>query len=108
MNSSAGTRVAAGAGSVLAVTVIFSILAAPASRATDSVHSTPATVIVEYGDLNLSSIEGVNVLKARIRGAAERVCDRADSRSLEAAAQVHRCVSQATSQALDKVGVPRG
>lgn len=59
MNSSAGIHVAASAGSVLAVIAIFAILAAPAGHAMGAVHSTPASAKVEYGDLNLSSVEGV-------------------------------------------------
>ena len=46
-----------------------------------SLADNPPHLTVKYGDLNLNSREGIDVLYQRIKGAARQVCDEAVNRS---------------------------
>lgn len=61
-------------------------------------------VHVRYGDLNLSTPEGVRTLRRRVHWAAEVVCGR-DEMMLDftSRAQFKQCVNTAFNQALEKV-----
>jgi UrcA family protein len=63
-------------------------------------------VHVRYGDLNLSTPDGVRALRRRIHWAAEVVCGR-DEMMLDfnSRAQFLNCVNTAANQALEKVQV---
>jgi UrcA family protein len=63
-------------------------------------------VHVRYGDLNLSTPDGVRTLRRRIHWAAEVVCGR-DEVMLDftTRAQFLQCVNTAANQALEKVQV---
>jgi UrcA family protein len=66
------------------------------------------SVIVRYGDLNISNPEGAATLYRRIVAAANNVCDphAIDSRDLASRAEVNACVHKATADAVTKVGRP--
>ncbi len=62
------------------------------------------SMTVRYGDLNLSSRQGIDTLHRRIRWAAEIVCGGSDElRDPIRAVHYHACVSDATNRALEKV-----
>jgi len=64
------------------------------------------SVRVAYGDLDLTSEQGVNTLHARVAAAARQVCaaDGLDSRNLQAYAAARSCETQAIENA--ERGVP--
>jgi UrcA family protein len=68
----------------------------------------PPSVIVEYGDLNLSNSQGAATLYGRIAAAANAVCRPfdIDSRDLAARAERTACVHKAITDAVTKVGQP--
>jgi len=59
-----------------------------------------ATRTVNFADLNLNSRGDVVTLYARIKAAANEVCEPADSRSLDTVAHVRHCKEQAISRAV--------
>lgn len=64
--------------------------------------------LVTFGDLNLSSDEGADVLIRRIEQASEAVCgDRAGPRPLSEHASVNACETETTEIAIHDVGHPR-
>src|SRR5215831_14124185 len=63
-------------------------------------------VIVQYGDLNLSRPEGVQVLYQRIQRAANQVCVTFDSRFLENHALFDSCRRGAVENAVAQVASP--
>jgi UrcA family protein len=68
---------------------------------------TPAefpTVVVKYGDLNLDSQAGIAALHARLRQAAETVCEAYDSRVLGLREEYQRCISDALTNSVGAVG----
>jgi UrcA family protein len=65
--------------------------------------ATPS-VVVRYGDLNLTSQAGVLRLHARLRSAAQGVCSPLDSRVLGLLEQYQSCVADALSQSVAAVG----
>jgi UrcA family protein len=67
------------------------------------------SIMVHYGDLNLSTKEGIEVLHRRIGRAAKLVCDNSDElRSLEQSLRFRSCVNEATNRALEKVQMAVG
>ena len=104
MNSSACIRVIAGAVSILATIGIGAALGGAVNHVAIP-ELTPRSVRVRFSDLDLSKPDGVNALKARIRRAARQVCDEGGTRDLEASFRFNRCMTEATSQALSKVGL---
>ncbi len=88
------------------------VAAAAASMTSLTTHaSDPGTtrlaVTVSFGDLNLSTPDGVAALRRRIGNAARQVCPVGDPRDLRRATVEKRCVDDAISRALAYVGVPR-
>ncbi len=77
-------------------------LAAHASTA-DNVSTT--SVRVRVSDLDLSTPDGVGVLKQRIRHAAVQVCGDFDQRDLQRAVKLSRCRDEAANRALEKLGL---
>ncbi len=64
------------------------------------------SVTVRYGDLNLSTRQGVEILHQRIKVAAQQVCgDGYEPGDLSRASSYHRCVNAAAEKALEKVQV---
>ena len=88
---------------VLAVSLLAGSLGvAHAAPAQDVPH-----VVVSYGDLDLSSSEGVRELYQRIASAATRVCPYADSRELAQTMVYRSCRDAAISRAVREVKSPQ-
>jgi UrcA family protein len=81
----------------LTLVVPFSPLAATAA---ESSSYEVATRTVKFADLNLSRPDDVVKLYARIKAAANEVCEPADSRSIDTAVHVRHCKEQAISRAV--------
>jgi UrcA family protein len=75
------------------------------AQASDS-NDFAAQKTVEYGDLNLTDTNGVQVLYSRISSAARTVCEMPDQRELARAAIAKRCVEQAMVQAITTMNNP--
>ncbi len=71
------------------------------SRAAESVTRT-----VRFHDLDLTHSAGVAMLYARIRTAANEVCESPDSRALEVWMRVNRCRQEAIDRAIAEVRLP--
>jgi UrcA family protein len=83
-------------------------LCAPISRAADAVPGDePKAKIVQYGDLNLASPQGIERLYRRIVDAAKEVCDTREDRSLENIARFQMCISESIRRAVVGAGVPQ-
>jgi UrcA family protein len=68
--------------------------------------SEPPTITVPYGDLNLSTRQGVAILHRRINVAAQQVCGNGyEPGDLSRASAYRRCVNAAADKALEKVQV---
>ena len=61
------------------------------------------TVVVRYGDLDLSTQEGVQTLYKRISSAARQVCPSADPRMLASLDYSHACRAAAVARAVSQV-----
>ena len=85
---------------VPAIALAVSGLAAAGTRVATDVPS----VVVQYGDLNLNSKAGVVKMHARLKGAAQQVCDSLNSRVLGLREQYDRCVIDAVSDGVKQVG----
>ncbi len=62
--------------------------------------------IVKFADLDLTDTRAVEVLYERIKSAADKVCEPADSRSVETLVHVRRCMKHAVAQAVRDVNSP--
>ena len=83
-------------------------LCAPVNRAAEPVAgSEPAAKMVQYGDLNLATTQGVERLYQRIVGAASEVCDGHGDRSMKNIARVQMCISESIRHAVVAAGVPQ-
>jgi UrcA family protein len=65
------------------------------------------TQIVRYGDLNLDSEQGAEVLYTRIRGAARNVCSSLDGRNLTEKKRWQGCFDKAVARAVVQVNKAR-
>jgi UrcA family protein len=63
----------------------------------------PVTRIVNFADLDLTDTKAVATLYARIRSAANIVCEPADARSEDTLSSVRRCTKRAIAQAVKDV-----
>ncbi len=105
--SPAGTgRPTAGRTSRAAVLAI-SLLAASLGVAQAAPVRDVPQVVVSYGDLDLSSSEGVHELYKRIEFAAREVCPYADARELGQVALNRACRNAAISRAVRDVKSPQ-
>jgi UrcA family protein len=83
-------------------------LGAAVSRAADVAPGyEPTAKTVQYGDLNLGDVQGVERLYQRIVGAASEVCDGHGDRSLKNSARVQMCISESIRHAVVAAGVPQ-
>ena len=89
-----------------ALTACLLVGAAGNSRA--ATPANPPAVKVTYGDLNLESTPGTQVLYARIESAARQVCGsrEVDIRDLGALSRAQSCESRAIAQAVQAVHSP--
>jgi UrcA family protein len=74
--------------------------------ASASTRDNPRSVVVKYGDLDLSTRHGVASLHSRLNRAAKQVCSPLDSRVLGLREQYDQCVTDAVAQAVNTVGNP--
>jgi len=65
------------------------------------------TVVVHYGDLNLATPGGAQMLYHRIVKAAAKVCPTASTRDLDAFARARNCQANAVSRAVRQVNSPQ-
>jgi len=86
------------------------LLALAAAAATAATVSFPAyaqevtkTAEVRYADINLTSPDGAQALKARVARAAKRVCSVAGDRSLDTVAEARSCTRIAIARAMPQV-----
>jgi UrcA family protein len=63
----------------------------------------PRTVRVEYGDLNLATHKGKEVLSQRIRQAVDLVCYQPDPRALQMWSEYRKCMQSATDSAWSQI-----
>lgn len=66
-------------------------------------QSQSLTRIVAYGDLNLESTQGAQVLYSRLRTAARSVCAPLEGRDLRQQSQWHNCFDHAVDSAVTEV-----
>jgi UrcA family protein len=91
----------------LIATAIFSALASSFTVVCAAADSTDApSVVVKYGDLNVSSPQGAAALYGRIRVAAEAVCPHLDHADLQSKMHMDVCVDKAIADAVTKVDQP--
>ncbi|HVN45472.1 MAG TPA: UrcA family protein [Steroidobacteraceae bacterium] len=93
--------------SPLALATLAACLGIGAAQAADPTAA--RTVTVAYGDLNLATEAGANVLYARLTAAARTVCAAAgvDARNLRQYAAVRSCERQAIAAAVQDVQAPK-
>jgi UrcA family protein len=83
-------------------------VAAAASASIDDSGDDRVSVKVGYGDLNLATRQGKDILKRRIRHAADVVCGEPDARELVMSAEYRNCITNATNRAWSQVRWPSG
>ncbi len=88
---------------LIAATAATTAFAAPAVTVGDA--TTPRSVEVRHGDLNLASATGEAALNRRIAAAATAVCGRADIRDLSARQRVDACRATTLAAARTRVEV---
>lgn len=69
------------------------------SGAASASEATTKSVVISFSASELSEVQGLNTLRARINTAAIRVCDLRTSRSLQERAEARRCVAEARANA---------
>jgi UrcA family protein len=106
MDTSTRDRLVVGLIIGIAVMAVATLSVGGTSHATDMSGEERDQVRVHFGDLDLSKAEGVNVLRRRIRFAAENVCDRGVLQTSLANMRVQECVKTAVSHALEQIGLP--
>ena len=63
--------------------------------------------IVHFGDLDVTSAAGAEVLNSRLLGTIESVCERPDMRNLKAMVAWEACKDAAMSSALEQLAAKR-
>lgn len=89
--------------------LIVALVATAAIAAPAAAQSNPdlRTTVVKYSDLDLSRQAGADVLIARIKRAADTVCDYGSStRSLSGASNYRNCVKDTTASVVRAVNAP--
>jgi UrcA family protein len=92
-------------GYVAAVCAGLMALCGVASAGEFNSVSREPSVVVQYGDLDLSSQAGLSTLHKRLSSAAKRVCP-ADSHSLADFARAQACEVESFNRAVQTVGGP--
>jgi UrcA family protein len=83
---------------------LFALVCAMTGPMTQAAElSQPLTRIVAYGDLNLDSAQGAQVLYARLRTAARSVCAPLEGRDLGQQRHWHHCFDHAVDAAVAEV-----
>jgi UrcA family protein len=96
-----------------AIQLVTAITVGAAAMATVPAHarvdeSAPRSITVNVQDLDLSSPRGQDVLRRRIRWAADIVCGSPDTRDLRMVGEYRSCVNDAANEALAQLEFPRG
>ncbi|MDE2050905.1 MAG: UrcA family protein [Gammaproteobacteria bacterium] len=82
-------------------------LTSPCQAAAPTTAEEPAAITVRFGDLNLHSRAGIDVLYQRIAAAARDVCGGdTNTRSLADWSQSRLCRQQSIARAVATVGIP--
>jgi UrcA family protein len=86
---------------------VVTVLAAPAVLWAAAI-ATPAaaeeaTVLVNYGDLDLTDPAGVAVLETRIAAAVKEVCNKTEPRLLRGLAAWEECKAKSLADAMEQV-----
>jgi UrcA family protein len=82
-------------------------LLALASQAGASVGTTERdNVVVKYGDLDLTTDKGQEVLFRRVTFAAKQVCPTSGFTYLEQLTRMHACVNATVARTLNEIGQP--
>ena len=72
----------------------------------DRTNGQARTVKVQYGDLNLSSLRGQQVLSERIHTAVDLVCVQPEPRVLQMWSRYRKCMETATASAWSQIRWP--
>jgi UrcA family protein len=96
-----------------AIKLVMAFAVGTAAVATVPAHarvdeSAPRSITVNVQDLDLSSPRGQDVLRRRIRWAADIVCGSPDTRDLRMVGEYRSCVNDAANEALAQLEFPRG
>lgn len=75
------------------------IAVATLSGAASASEATTKSLVISYSASELTEVQSLNALRARINTAAIRVCDVRTSRSLRERAEARRCVAEARANA---------
>ena len=81
-------------------------VSAQTALAADLIVDSPRHTSVQFGDLDLSRVEGAATLYQRLRLAAETVCADVGSKDLASAARAKSCISEAISTAVAQINRP--
>lgn len=84
----------------------FTVLLGSFAAAGYAADGTASQETVKYSDLNVSSTEGAVALYARIRWAAQNVCQSFEKRDLSSQRLFAACVDKAISDAVHNAGQP--
>lgn len=93
---------------LVAMGCVGAAVAAAASAGIVNSGGDRVSMKVAYGDLNLATRQGKDVLKRRIRHAADVVCGEPDARGLVNSAEYRNCITDATNSAWSQVKWPQG
>ena len=91
---------------VLVAVAAVGALVGTALTAEPAIDFGAPTLEVAYGDLDLTSAQGVQALHRRLTAAAERVCPRSDGPNLKDKAAARECQKQAVERAVRAIGSP--
>lgn len=93
---------------LIATAIVGALASSFASVCAAADSSDSVSVIVKYGDLNLSNPQGAAALYRRIVGAARNACgsSKVDIRDLGSKARLDACVDDAIADAVTTVGQP--
>lgn len=86
--------------------LLGAVFCAHAASATAPAQTGLPTLIVNFADLNMHRIEGVQVAYRRIHIAAERVCGEVPARDLARYHLYQDCRNQAIGRAVDEIDNP--
>jgi UrcA family protein len=93
----------------ITATILTTALAAATGQlayAANTIDDSRRHIEVHYGDLNLSTTEGVAVLYQRLQSAAENVCSEHGTRDVGNVFRVKACMSTAISAAVTQIDRP--
>lgn len=85
-------------------TTLVSLTAAAGES--ENAIDTPPSMTVKYGDLDLTTQQGISTLYHRLSIAAERVCPAVDNQNLSALRHARACQSEAIERAVRSIGNP--